>query len=1049
MTERCDQLHAYVDGELDDDAATEFEAHLATCEACLAELPHLLALLEALDGAGRVARAAAPAESRAAGVPSAAPAAFTVIPGGRAPEPATGAAEVRAPQARTAARPGRGRRSAWIAGFGAAMAAAAALVVFLVIRPPRPTGTDVASLEPVLGTTRPIAPRLDYPGADRHRALDVQRGGLPGRSTDGLLQFQLTAERAGNWHGVAVASLLAGDLERARQAFARAPASPEVDADRAALDLAIGTPDALERALEDVDRALAARPALPAAIWNRALVLAALDLPLAAARELDRIAALGEPGWTAEARQRAAALRQTLADRRALWQRAIAAKRALIADGVPVPADTVRVTGYMTLIFYDAVRAAPSRAAAEALLPLAQALDTAYRSDRLTAYVRRIAASDFEIRKPLADGYRALLFGPAMPDAEVDSFLHRLEHAGAIADDIRLGALVRVHRVARELEPYRKLAAATNDPWFIAIAEEETAVAELGRGSVAAAERRLRAAIEAAERERLVYRALALREQLFKLYGDVQHLAQAAEQARIELHEAVTAGEALTESSALANLTAVNQNRYASGLVRAYATELLERTQPEPGAERGPSPLTADRDCQTLQYALQSLASLALDEFAPDRARSLLARSPTCKNQFNTLTLQRAMIGSDLYRLGHRATDAAVARDSLAMLRQLTLSTAEQAFAELVDGNLVADDDRAASARHLRDAIDRADHHADPANLNVKARAYGFALLATSAGRAGDFHRVLDLVTENLEVPRPPRCALAIAHYAEHTVVAFSDARGEIGGSYTTDQRSAELDVGGLVPAATVARLRGCARVAVLTRAPVLGAGRLLPPELAWSYVLGGPAPAPAPAPASATRSRLVIANPEAPPELHLPALGPYPDELSRDATVLRGAEATPSRVLLAMRDAAVIEFHTHGFIGNDVTEASYLVLSPEPDHQYALTAADVAQVPLAAAPLVILGACHAAASSRSLEGGMGLAEAFLRSGARTVIASPDAVPDRDATALFAAVRDRVLRGADPASALRDERLRRSPPSPDDAWLAGVVVFERPDPVSM
>jgi CHAT domain-containing protein len=163
---------------------------------------------------------------------------------------------------------------------------------------------------------------------------------------------------------------------------------------------------------------------------------------------------------------------------------------------------------------------------------------------------------------------------------------------------------------------------------------------------------------------------------------------------------------------------------------------------------------------------------------------------------------------------------------------------------------------------------------------------------------------------------------------------------------------------------------------------------------------------------------------------------------------VLRGVEATPSRVLLAMRDASVIEFHTHGFIGNDLTEASYLVLSPELDRQYALTAADVAQVRLAAAPLVILGACHAAASSRSLVGGTGLAEAFLRSGARAVIASPDAVPDLGATALFAAVRDRVVRGADPAVALRDERSRRLAQSPDDTWLSGVVVFERPEHAS-
>ena len=58
-----------------------------------------------------------------------------------------------------------------------------------------------------------------------------------------------------------------------------------------------------------------------------------------------------------------------------------------------------------------------------------------------------------------------------------------------------------------------------------------------------------------------------------------------------------------------------------------------------------------------------------------------------------------------------------------------------------------------------------------------------------------------------------------------------------------------------------------------------------------------------------------------------------------------------------------------------------------------------------------------------------------------SMIASPDAVQDRDALPFFSAIRDRVLAGADPAVALRDERMRRAA-SRDDAWVAGVVMFE-------
>jgi hypothetical protein len=62
------------------------------------------------------------------------------------------------------------------------------------------------------------------------------------------------------------------------------------------------------------------------------------------------------------------------------------------------------------------------------------------------------------------------------------------------------------------------------------------------------------------------------------------------------------------------------------------------------------------------------------------------------------------------------------------------------------------------------------------------------------------------------------------------------------------------------------------------------------------------------------------------------------------------------------------------------------------------------------------------------------------------VIASPDPVQDLGAQAFFAAVRERVAGGADPAVAVRDERqafaARARPGQHDNAWVAGVVVFE-------
>jgi tetratricopeptide (TPR) repeat protein len=1020
MTDRCDQLHAYVDGELGDAEATEFEAHLATCEDCLAELPRLLALLEALDGAARSARAA-PADARPAGL--------TVIPGGRAAEPAPSGPPDRA------AHPARRRTSVWASGL--AVAAAAAVALLVVSRRPVP---DAIAIAEALGPTRPFEVRLSAPGADRHRPMNVVRGAA-GPASERLGKLELQLAEARNWRGQAAVALFAGDRGGATRALASAPVTPEGESDRAAVELIDGEPAALVRALDHVDRALAAAPDLPIALWNRALVLVALDLPLAAAAELDRVAARGEPGWADEARERAAALRSRARARRVLWQRVTAAKRTLLDDPARVPLDVAQVPGFMTVVLYDAVRAAGSPDAVRALLPLAQELDRVHRNDQLTRYIRRVAASDFKIRKPLAETYRRLVVGPALDPPAVAAFLQQLERTHQ--DDLLIGALVRTGGVQARLDDYRRLSAASGDPWLLAIAEQETAVAEIARGQYAAAERRLRRAIATAQADHLAYRALTLRTQLVDLYRTEHLLTQAAEDARIAYREAIAAGEAVREMDALADLIAIDQNRYASGLARAYLAEQVERTQTSDAI--GPNPLAEAYACATRQYAYQSLANLALEALQPDRARDLLARAPACAQDHDAdMGIRRALFATELSRLSGRAGDAEPARTSLAALRGGVLTPGQQAMVDLIEGELALDTDPDASRRHLREAIARASH--DPDIRSVKARAYAYALLVLGAGRAGRFPEVLDLLAEALDVPRPARCAVAIARYAERSVVAIADARGQTAGRYVDTWRSPDVDAGALIPADLTDRLRTCDRVAVLARAPVLGIGRLLPPDIAWSYLLAG-APA-RPAPPAHPGARLVVANPETLPDLELPPLAPYPAAPEPGSVVLRGPEATPSRVLVAMRDASVIEFHTHGILGNDVSESSYLVLSPELDRQYALTARDLTDVELAARPLVILGACHAAESSKSLEGGVGLPEAFLRSGARAVIASPDAVPDLGATAFFSAVRERVMQGADPAVAVRDARLQRPAMSHDDAWVSGVVVFESPDPVS-
>ncbi|HET9621565.1 MAG TPA: zf-HC2 domain-containing protein, partial [Kofleriaceae bacterium] len=166
----CAHLHAYVDGELSDAEHAAYEAHLATCEACNAELPRLLALIDAVEQ-----RPVVPIRSR--------------------------------------------RRRSWPIAMGVALVALAAGVV-LWLRP-APSPTPAVSFAADLRPTRSLAARLAYPGADRYRPIDVMRGDPPAAVAHEPISLDRLAalERAGDWHGLAVASLLAGERARAQRSF--------------------------------------------------------------------------------------------------------------------------------------------------------------------------------------------------------------------------------------------------------------------------------------------------------------------------------------------------------------------------------------------------------------------------------------------------------------------------------------------------------------------------------------------------------------------------------------------------------------------------------------------------------------------------------------------------------------------------------------------------------------------------------------------------------------------------------------------------------------
>jgi cellulose synthase operon protein C len=228
-----------------------------------------------------------------------------------------------------------------------------------------------------------------------------------------------------------------------------------------------------------------------------------------------------------------------------------------------------------------------------------------------------------------------------------------------------------------------------------------------------------------------------------------------------------------------------------------------------------------------------------------------------------------------------------------------------------------------------------------------------------------------------------------------------------------------------MIPKQLLSSLAGCARVDVLALPPVFGLARLLPQELAWSY--RGRAGAAAAAASPPAPTIVTVAGTTPPPEL---ALAPLP--LRQLAPVLgaahvdvTGVEATPARVARELARADAIEIHAHSYVDRGVSDASVIALSPQPDGRFTLDAREIAELRLARSPLVVLAACHAAYTAPYRHEPRGLPRAFLVAGARAVLASPDTISDAEAGEVFRAIEARILAGADPAIALRDERRRR------------------------
>ena len=975
-----DRVHRFADGELLPGEAEAVRAHLRSCAACQAELGDVLQLggLAGMLETKRLAKGARASFS--------------------APLPLLGAVPERR-QTRWS------RRLAWAGGASGA-AAAALLLVFA-----RPFGGQGDLYR--LGDTRPLEARLTHAGASEFRRYDVPRAAGAHRVAVPL-ETLAKLEKAGDAQGLATAHLIRGERTSAAAALEKAARSPDVDSDRAVAALQSADPEAALVLLEGV---LRAAPGHPQGLWNRGLALRDLGLPLTAAEAFDQVAALREPGWSEEAKARAEALRKQVRDLEVDWSAADDAGKAWVATGALPPEGLVRQhPGLLRVYFYDALRTAPDAAHAAALRPIAAVLDALAGSDVLTQTVDHVASADFAVRSPLAADYARLVSGMLDAPAQ-EKLLARLR--GVTPPDLMMGTLWRTGLILPRMAEYKALAALLHDPWFTTFASQVEG-GDLRQRDPLRTEQLLREAILVARASHFDYRVVELEKTLADVLIDLHRVPEAFAAALSAVQTARKAGERYQQVWALQQLTNAARLRWAFALARACLREQVLRRV---------------GDCHIEAWAHLNGANAAILELRLDAARAEFDAIPPCGDPPD---LQTVAVLADLSRLAWRPGDAQRLSEALRVLREgQTLSAGGRAMADHLEGRALIVRDPAAGARLLRASIDQAEALGTADQLGQKARAYSFGALVLEAARSGNFEEALRLLAQEQRVELPRACVFGVGVGDERFFAVASGADGRISGFYD-DQNREPMDR--FVPRATAAQnaaLQGCAEVAVLARPPLQGRAALLGPEIAWGFGAGQASHA------GSRGTRLIVSDVEPPASLTLPRLRTWGEPQAREngAVELRGAQATPSRVLAEMQHASEIEIHAHGFVDLALSDASLLALSPDPDGAWALSAAQVRAHPLAGHPLVILGACRAATGAPQLHAPWSLPAAFREAGASAVLASRADIPDAQAREFFDAVLAGARGGKPIAVALRDARVQfRS--RPGGGWVDSVLLFQ-------
>ena len=134
----------------------------------------------------------------------------------------------------------------------------------------------------------------------------------------------------------------------------------------------------------------------------------------------------------------------------------------------------------------------------------------------------------------------------------------------------------------------------------------------------------------------------------------------------------------------------------------------------------------------------------------------------------------------------------------------------------------------------------------------------------------------------------------------------------------------------------------------------------------------------------------------------------------------LLGKQATKQAVLQNIHSVSLIHFACHGN-----AERGEIVLAPPPltdrkpqEEDYLLTMENISKVQLRA-KLVVLSCCHSAKGQISAEGVVGIARAFLGSGARSVLAALWAIEDEATEQFMSRFYENLVRGESASESLQ------------------------------